>query len=355
MAEQQFSYVARDRTGTSLSGSIWANNQQEAMMHLRKQGLQPWRLQVMQTKVTTKQTVAPQGLLAVLQKPIGGTSGLRPKQLGTIVRQLSSLLKAGLPIDRSLALMMRIPKDGKTKEFIGRGYEQIRSGNSLSQAWQDGYMGFPHFGWSMLQAGEASGNLEESLDAISEVVEENAQLQSIIFTSVAYPLLLLVVSISLVIALVVYAVPQFESIFSLWGGQLPLATRVLVAASHWLQAWGKVLFGTVFAMVLAGMVWYLTPSGRYCFDSFCLRIPVLGIATRDAATARLFRTIGAMLKGGVPFSEALRISAGAASNTRLVRGIRVAADKVENGERLSQSLQRDGAFPHSIVELVGMG
>ncbi|NLY10191.1 MAG: type II secretion system F family protein [Firmicutes bacterium] len=344
---KEFSYEARDKTGKRVAGSVSAANKYEALLELRRSGLVIANLsEGKATKTTT--------FWEFLQQPVLGTSKLQPGQLSSVLRQLANLLSAGVPIDRSLKLLLRVPKDQKTKDFIQGAHRNVTQGNSLSAAW-GGYRGFPKYGFSMLKAGETSGNLEDALLRIADVIDRNIELRSLISSSLAYPLFLFLVSVTVVVLLLIYAVPQFLDIFTLWGGELPRSTMLLIKASETLKLWGPFGLGIMVIGVISIFVWRSTASGRLAWDTLLLRLPLFGNIIRDTDSARLFRTVSGMLHAGVALPVALRLGAGAAGNLRLENSLVTCARKVETGASLFAALKHENVFPETIVELIAMG
>ncbi|MCK9222968.1 MAG: type II secretion system F family protein [Limnochordia bacterium] len=353
MALVQYSYSARNSNGQISTGHILASNRPEALLILRRRGLEPFRISVVAPQETGTGTRAEHG--ALLERASPTAQRIDARQLSVLVRQLAELLQAGIPVDRSLALLTKVPLDRKRKVFLSTAYEEVRKGNPLSTAWGNSFMGFPLYGWSMLQAGEASGRLETSLFRIADVLEGNAELHSLVLTSIAYPVLLFVVSLSVVVVLLVYAIPQFLAIFTLWGEELPHATRMLVCLSDHVRTFGPMVISVVVLSVIGAMVWRSTPKGGYCWDSLLLRLPVLGTAIGDVASARMFKTMAAMLAGGVLLPQSMRLGAKTSGNARLTRALHDSAQKVEDGAQLAQALRGEAIFPESVVELVTMG
>lgn len=343
MGSLHFEYEAQDQNGQTVSGTIAAADRGEALKKLQSAGLRPRTL------------CSAENRESFWQKQFSfGQQRVRPGQMSAFFSQLANLLDAGMPVDRSLALMGRVWKNGQLKAFIHHGYTQVQGGASLAQAWSQNPL-LPSYGLSMLQAGEASGNLSLALRNISEVLDRNSELRSTVSTGLAYPAFLLLVTISVVVGLVVYAIPQFLDIFALWGGELPAATRFLVELSEAVRRWGWA-FALVIGALIAGIAfWTTTPQGKIRWDSFVLRLPVIGTALRDASAARLFRTLSAMLNSGVGLPQALRYAAGAGGNRRLAQGFMRAARKVENGVALSSILAGEGVYPEMITELVAIG
>lgn len=343
-----FTYDARNQSGKKISGQIKATTKQGALSQLRRQELQVWHLEEMKDPVLEPNT-------SLLNRQLSWQRKLNNRKLSMILHQLSSLLRAGIPLDRSLALLARVPREKIVKEFLLHGYNQVRTGKSLSFAWTNEYLGFPSYGESMLQAGESSGELEVVLDQIAKVVDENDELRQLLKTSLSYPLFLLSVSIAVVIGLLVYAVPQFEMIFGMWGGDLPIATRLLVDFSELVRVYGSVLGAVIIGLIVLVLVGSTTSQGRYILDSVLLRIPVIGPAVRDLSSARLFNTISVMLTGGVTLTDALMLAADAGGNSRLAKAIINSAWAVSNGGDLAMSLKKEQVFPETVVELVALG
>lgn len=352
MERNIYEYQTNDNAHPNQFGKIYAENKQEALVLLRKKGINPIEISLVTEKENSRKNMS---LWEILQRPVAFKNNMRQSEISSLLRQLSSLLEAGMPVDRSLRLLAKIPREQKSELFLSTGYEQVQKGNSLSQAWDNGFLGFPNYGISMLRAGEATGNLEKSLNRVADILERNTELRNLITSSLAYPVFLFVVSILVVVALLIYAVPQFLGIFSAWGEELPIATQLLVKVSHHIAAWGPFLLLLLLGGLIIILFLHSTPKGKYRWDSLQLQLPLFGRIFRDAASARLFQTFSALLGGGVNLPTSLRLAASASGNMRLYQGFMNSAQRVEQGISLAQVFYSEGVFPETAVELVALG
>lgn len=375
----EFQYDARDASGRAVSGRISAANRGEAFSALRGQGLLPWRLtggqpatgapnpasnpgptagsraitDTLGSKAATSTFI--DAFILALQSPIQLNRKPPVRQLSAVIRQLAGLLHAGMALDRALYLLGRMPRSKSITNLILDAYAQVRQGRPLSQALMSPLASFPPYAYSMIQAGEAAGDLDGALLAVADILDRNGELRALIRTSLAYPLFMLGVSCVAVIILMTFVVPRFLGIFEMWGGELPTPTRILVQGSRFVQTWGAPLGVICVAAVSFLSLWIARPNGRLVWDGWMLRLPVVGPAIRDAASARLVRTLGVMLQGGVGLATALQVAEEVLGNARLAQGMKTTADRVKDGADLSAVWRELRLFPPVAVELVAMG
>ncbi|MDE2184071.1 MAG: type II secretion system F family protein [Alphaproteobacteria bacterium] len=274
--------------------------------------------------------------------------------LATAMQELAMLLKAGLDLDRALAILVGLSDIGRLKEPLTAVRERVRKGTTFA-----GALGadarFPRFYISMIRAGEAGGTLGESLQQLSDYIARSLAIRETILSALIYPCLLLLTAGGSVLLIMVFVLPEFESLFAEAGKSLPLPTRIVldvgavVRMYGWIMVLGAVAFTVWFRHGLRG------PEFRYKVDASLIRLPVLGPLMVSIEIERLMRTFGMLLQSGVPVPSALAMSKEVVGNTVLARALGEAATGLREGERLAQRLDRTGLFPGMAVDLVRIG
>lgn len=363
----RFAYNARDAKGRKVSGTVDAPGRGEALVRLKQQGLSPWSIVEEKSSPTLRGAHRRRGaaygnkikrskIMDLLHTPVTFGKKLPVRQQSETWRQLGGLIKAGLPLDQALELMVEVTRSRELKIILGDTLELVRQGRSLSDSLTVVGGEFPKFAVSMIRAGEASGDLEESLTAAADVLRQNAETRALIRSSLAYPLFVLGVSMAAVLILVTIVVPRFLELFAGWDQQLPAATRILVDVNAVLTEWGGLLALAVILGVLGSVALVrVSPGGRMTWGKLILRIPLMGPAIRDSDCVRLTRTLAVMLRGGVALPVALDVASGVVSNAAVSRSVGLAGQSVRDGVSLGSAWRGDPALPPSVSELVAIG
>ncbi len=299
-----YSYTATTLEGAIVEGVVEASDERTAVEKIRNTGVIP--LKVSLPREGLRKTFA-----------IRSSKG----DLLTFTTELSALLSAGLPIDRSLNILSEISEGKQMKEVINSVLKGIREGSSFSEALKKHPEVFSKLYVSMIRAGETGGVLDIVLDKLNEFLESAKELKDSIVSAMVYPLILTVTGGISIIILLTFVIPRFSAIFKEIGGSLPLSTQIILTMSQALRSWWWVLF-PVAVLVLAALKLYAgTEQGALRWDELKLR--VLGDVVRKLETARFCRTLGTLLKSGVPFLQAL-------GNAKDVIGNRIIAGSVES-------------------------
>jgi general secretion pathway protein F/type IV pilus assembly protein PilC len=333
-----FSYTARDNTGRKVEGTLQAASRGEVLATLGKQALFPLSVQADQAIV------------------VKSGRRIKPLVMATMFEQLSSLLRSGVPLLRSLDLLRRQSTHAGLSEVLTQIHRLVEDGTSLPDAMSRYPKAFSEMAISMAKAGSEGGFLEDALARVATFTEQQEDLKSRTAGAMAYPILLFVAGTIIVTVLIVYFVPSFEHLFQELRekGELPAITEWLLALSHFVGHWGWLMLTAMFA---GG--WYArrklsTEEGRLWLDKWKLRVPLMGPISQNLAIARLCRVLGTLLHNGVPILRSLSISASAAGNRLLAKAIVDAGENVSSGESLSRPLAACKLFPPSIVEMISV-
>jgi general secretion pathway protein F len=335
-----FTYQARDAAGNAISGTLTADNQQAALRELDQRSLMP---------VDIRQL----GQAGAVKRRWRKTVSTR--KLSMLYSQLADLLNAGVPILRSLEVLVR---QNKRKPALAQVLDDVRNevsgGQSLAESMAR-YPGvFPELHVAMVRAGERGGFLEDVLTRMAQFTERQDELRSKVLGSMAYPMFLMAAGFLVVTILMVFFVPQFTGFFDQQRMNLPTSTLVLLKVSSFMQANWLLLFGATAALI--GLIWLGVNSdaGRTWWDRAKLRLPLIGEVMSLMAVARFCRILGTMIANGVQILIALRIAKNAIGNRTLSGIVEQAADAVRAGEPLAVPLGRDGYFPADILDMIAV-
>lgn len=331
-----YSYRATTMQGAVVEGVIEATDERSAIERLKNSGYIPLRV------VSPKEGLKKKFVL----KSSKGT-------ILTFTTELSVLLSAGLPLDRSLNILAEISENGEMKDIIQSVLKSIREGSSFSDALQRHPKVFPKLYVNMIRAGEAGGVLDVVLDKLNEFLESSKALRDHISSVMIYPAILMTTSGISIIVLLTYVLPKFSLIFEDLGGTLPLPTQILLAVSNALKAyWWIVLLGVSLCWVIFKN-YVRSDTGRYQWDSFKLKI--MKDIVQKLETARFCRTLGTLLKSGVPLLQALNNAKDIVSNRVIASAIDTVSAGAKEGKGIAAPLADTKVFPQLALSMIKVG
>jgi len=341
----RYRYEAVDAAGDVLHDELEAASPEAAVERLRDQGFLP--LSVAESRG---------GLLGGgLGQPLfSRRRTLSRKAVTLLTQQLSSLLHAGMPLDRALTILISVTDDPQTRPLLERVQEKVRGGASLADALEVQGV-FSRFYLNMIRAGEAGGALDVVLKRLTEFLERSQALRETVTSALIYPIILLSVSALSVIILLTFVVPQFERLFADAGKALPLATQIVIAAGDGFRHYWWV--GAIVIALLTGAMrrQLIHPESRIRWDRRFLRLPLFGDLIAKVETARMARTLGTLLGNGVSLLSALTIVRETLTNQVLVTELGTVAEHVKSGRGLADPLQETGGFPKLAVQMIRVG
>jgi len=280
---------------------------------------------------------------------------VRSRDLMVFTGELSTLLKAGLPLDRSLGSLSSLTENATLKHIVGVILARVQEGRSLSQALAEHPEVFPPLYVNMIRAGEAGGVVETVLERLSEYLESSEKTREEIKSAMVYPVILATTAGGAIIIMLTFVLPKFATIFADLGTAMPTSTRLVMGVSDFaIGYWWLITAGAVAAW-LGFRRWLTTPAGRERFDRFLLNAPVVGDLVRKLQVARFARTLGTMLKSGVPLIQALEIVRAVVANVVIGRALAVVQRDVSEGKGLSGPLEKVKVFPPLALQMVGVG
>ncbi|MBX9664012.1 type II secretion system F family protein [Novosphingobium sp.] len=341
-AAPAFRYRALRGDGRIIAGQLDAASESDALAQIRRSGNTPVELRL----ITGAAATAPPG---------EGISRRNSAISRAVIAELAVLLKAGLPLDRALALAVGNIDDPATAEAMGMLLSAVREGAPISRAMLDNPALFSPGEAAMAEAGEANGKLGEAMERLSKMLEQAAELRRLVITSMIYPIALSVISVGVILMMLLFVVPQFERLLDNSQAELPFASMAVIAASQFLRAYGLWLLAGLVVIGLALRNVLARPSSRIRFDQTMLRLPLVGDLVRRIETARFSHTLGALLEGGVPLPNALALAQRTVGNTAIAAAIATIAEGVREGGGLSAPLAATGMLPHLAIGFIRTG
>ena len=339
-----FRYKAVTPAGEVLEGQMDAATADEVIVKLQDAGNIPLEALASDAGDTGNP-------LAALFRPRGFSAA----QVVQFTQQLATLLGAGQPLDRGLQILLDLPESDKARRMLERIRDTVRGGAPLSDALEAEHGVFSRLYVNMVRAGEAGGSLDDTLRRLADYLERSRELKSGVINAMIYPAFLVgMVFLSLFI-LLVYVVPQFVPMFRDMNVQMPLITKIVFGVGSVLQSfWWAIAAVLVFAALWLARQ-YRDPDTRLKLDERVLRTRVLGDVLLKLDTARLARTLGTLLKNGVPLLSALAIARNVLGNTALAQAVDQAAEEVKRGTGLGFGLAQAKRFPKLALQMVAVG
>ena len=337
-----FTYRAADRRGQTVDGVMEAPDARAVVERLHREAFYPIR-------------VAPQGerrRFAVFTR----SRGIKNRELLDFTQQLATLFEAGLPLDRALTILEELAPTPRLKTIVTDLIHGVRGGASLSDALMRHHpRPFSRLFVNMVRAGEKGGVLDVTLRRLAEFLEARAAFRDAVVSALAYPLVITTVGAGAIVFLLTFVIPRFASIFSDLGQTIPLPTQILLAVSTRAREYWWTVPPAVLAIVLAWRVWTSTAEGRLTWDRWVLRVPIMGGLATKIETARFTRTLGTMLKSGVPVLGALAVVGDMMTNTAVAGAVSRIAQDVKRGGTIAASMREQAAFPALAVHMVRVG
>jgi type IV pilus assembly protein PilC len=343
-----FTYRGITAGGGQVRAEITAPDERAAARQLRSQGI------VVQN-IAVKRAAAGGINLADLPGLKAFVGGVRGKDISVFSRQFATMIAAGLPLVQCLqTLGMQMERKG-FQDIIAKVAYEVESGSTLSDALGRFPRVFDELYVNLVHVGETGGVLDSMLARLSTYLEKSQALKHRVQMAVVYPILVMTIAVLVVTFLMIFIIPIFAAFFKNAGVPLPLPTRIVIALSngvvrYWyiiLILWGAGMYGF--------RAWYRTEAGRLVMDRFLLRAPVFGPLVRKISIARFTRTLSALLGGGVPIIDALRITAKTAGNRVVENSVMAARERVMAGQTLGERLKDSGVFPPMVVQMVIVG
>jgi len=344
MEKRIYSYRARDASGVAISGQVEAENSKTVSHSLKELGY---------SVVSIEEAVSRN--IQVFEKIKQRFFTISPTDVLLFLRQMSAMVNAGLPLVTALSNVINQTKNLQFRKMLINIGSEIRGGKSLSEALSAYPRQFSDFHINMVKAGETGGMLGDVLERLSVIGYEERELKSKVQGALAYPVLLICVSLLIVTALLVFVLPRFIGIFEESGARLPLPTLILIFMSNALRRFW-------YLAAIAGVVGFLTlrkkildPKSRYYIHKKILNMPFLGKIIMIIAISRFCKIMAALIKSGISLLNALTVSEGLLGNQVLINSISHVRKAIVGGMPLSESLKMSGVFPVMMIQMIAVG
>ncbi len=331
-----FNYTATTYEGTVVEGLIEASDERIAIERLKSSGVIPLKISVPKEGLRKR---------FALRSARG--------EILVFTTELSALLGAGLPLDRSLNILSEITEGKEMKNILQAILRSIREGSSFSDALQRNPKVFSRLYISMVRAGEAGGVLDEILGKLNEFLESSQELKESILMAMIYPVILALTGGASIVILLTFVIPKFSVIFQEIGGSLPLATQLILSVSNGLRATWYILFPAVIVLAVWIKIYINSEKGRHQWDR--VKMKVVGDIVRKLETARFCRTLGTLMNSGVPFLQALNNSTEIIGNQIVADAVRRVAKDVKEGKGLAVPFSEAKVFPPLAVSMIKVG
>lgn len=277
-----------------------------------------------------------------------------PAELTIFTRQLATMSRAGIPLNRALEIMIDQTDSKYFAAVLEQALVDVESGDQLSAALRRHPNVFNTLYINMVVAGEISGESEGIYSRLADFIERSNELRKQVITALSYPAIILCVAFSAVLALYYFVIPQFEGMFEA-AGSLPLPTRINMTASRLLREHPLVFFGGLGGIVAGFIALLKNPATRYLIDRHGLKIPLFGPIFRKTAIARFSRTLSTLLSSGVDLLEALALTADTSGNAVIRKAVNDARQDIYGGARIAAALKRTGQFPAMVTHMIQVG
>lgn len=340
----QFTYTAT-KDGRTIHGSTSAATKEAAIANLRKQGIVPL---VMKPEKRGKAGIP------------GFKFGkkVKVKDLAIFTRQLSTMVSAGVPLNRALHTLEDQTKNAYFKKVVSGVAKDVEGGTQLAEAFKKYPDVFSDVYVNMVRAGEAGGILDEILKRLSLQIERDASIRKKIRSAMAYPVVILTVTVVAFFGIMIFIIPKLSKIIKDLGGEdasLPIYTQVMLNISTFLQHYAIPIIISFVVIVTLTRRYIKTPKGRYQFDNLLLRIPFINTVIIKVAVARFARTFASLMSSGVSVLDALEVTGGAIGNKVIEKELQEAAKEVKNGKQLSEPLSKSKHIPAIVPQMLATG
>lgn len=350
-----FQFKAVSTAGEVKEGVLEGATHSGVIAHLQSLGLIPIRA----AEITADGVAAASSVSSPAPAGAGFSFGGRGKvsqaDLMLITRELATLLRAGLPLDRSMEILIRLSEKKSASELLTVIRNEVRGGTSLSKALDKHRHVFSRFYINMVKAGEAGGSLGNVLLRLADYMERAAELKESVVSALIYPVILFVVAVSSVLILVIFVVPQFKQIFDQSGKALPFATNVVLTTGIFLRNnWPIMIAGVMLGFWMLSRS-FTNPVSRANWDAKFLRWPVLGNLIGKVEMARFSRSLGTLLQNGVPLLAGLAILKDTLGNAVFRDAVDVVSRDLKEGRGMAKPMMEANVFPKLAVQMIGVG
>lgn len=335
----KYKYTAVDAEGKNVKDTIFATNMAEFNAVLKQKG--EYALSVKEIAENDTGSRANQNAISM-------------KDLSIMCKQFATMLSAGITIVKSLDVLYQQQEKEKLKNVLLKVYEQVQVGKSLSKALASTDGAFPNFMVSMIEAGEMSGAIDQIMERLSAHYEKQVKLHNKVSSAMIYPIVLLVVGVTVVLGLFIFVMPNLMGMFG-DPEDLPALTRGLMAASNFCQNYWYIIIGFFIVCFLAFGVFKNTKFVKIIFDRLCLFTPVIGKLYAVVMSANFCRTMCTVFSSGMSLITSLELTTNVLNNTVVNERMTTVLDEIRSGGNLSGALHRTELFPQMMVTMINVG
>lgn len=333
-----FVWEGVDKKGKKVKGETQAASIAFVNATLRRQGINPLKVQHRKTALIKRK------------------KKIQPKDVSIFTRQLATMIQAGIPVVQSFEIVGKGHENPSMQELLMSIKEDIESGTAMNLALAKHPLYFDALYCNLVAAGEAAGILDALLDKIATYKEKIEAIKGKIKSALFYPTAVIVVAFIITAILLIFVIPQFESLFKGFGGDLPAFTQLVIDLSKVFQSYWWAIFGGVGGTAFAIANFYRrSTAAQHTFDRLLLRAPIVGEIVRKATIARFARTLSTMFAAGMPLVEALDSVAGAAGNRMYYEGVMRIKGDISTGMQLQSAMNATGLFPSMVIQMVAIG
>ncbi|HET9122857.1 MAG TPA: type II secretion system F family protein [Acidiferrobacteraceae bacterium] len=333
-----FLWEGVDRKGRKVSGEISAAGLALVNAMLRRQGINP-------TKVRKR----PKALFSSKKK-------ITPKDVAIFTRQLSTMIAAGIPVVQAFDIVGKGHDNPSMRELLASIRGDIETGTTMTQALGKHPLYFDELYCNLVGAGEQAGILDTLLEKIATYKEKTEAIKGKIKSALFYPTAIIVVAFIITAILLIFVIPEFQSLFKSFGAALPSLTQMIVNLSQDFRKWWWAIFGGIGLSIWGFIYTYKrSPKMHYAMDRMSLQLPIFGIVIRKATIARFARTLATMFAAGMPLIDALDSVAGAAGNRLYYDGIMAMKGDISTGMQLQSAMSNTNLFPNMVIQMVAIG
>ncbi len=339
----KFKWEGTTKSGQTMKGEMEAPNTEAVQSQLRRQGIAPGNIKE-----------AGKGLDMELKIP-GFEPKVTTKDIVVFTRQFATMIDAGLPLVQCLDILSKQQENKTFKANLTQVKEDVESGSTFADALKKHPKAFDTLYVNLVAAGEIGGILDTILNRLAAYIEKAMKLKKQVKSAMTYPATIIGIAIIVIAVILVFVIPQFQSMFESFGQQLPLPTRVVIAISDFLQSYIFLIIGGCYAIIWILKRIYKTPKGQLFMDAMFLKLPVMGILIRKVAVAKFTRTLGTMISSGVPILDGLDIVAKTSGNKIVENAIYKVARSISEGKTIAEPLAESGVFPPMVCQMIAIG
>jgi type IV pilus assembly protein PilC len=339
----KFKWEGTTKSGQSMKGEMEAPNEQAVQAQLRRQGISPGNIKE-----------AGKGFDMELKIP-GFEPKVTTKDLVVFTRQFATMIDAGLPLVQCLDILGKQQENKTFKANLTQVKEDVESGSTFADALKKHPNAFDTLYINLVAAGEIGGILDTILNRLAAYIEKAMKLKKKVKSAMTYPATIIGIAVLVIAVILVFVIPQFQSMFESFGSTLPLPTLIVIAISDFLQNYIFVIIGVCYGTLWGLKRIYKTPKGQLFMDALFLKLPVMGVLIRKVAVAKFTRTLGTMISSGVPILDGLDIVAKTAGNKIVENAIYKVAQSISEGKTIAEPLEQSGVFPPMVCQMIAIG